>query len=106
MLIHADGTVEARFTGGQGSYSTMRHAGLRACMHWLPSLRMRQPAIPACGPGCPHARRGGKCAGSGCKGSSSLHPPCAADRAVALPARGRTVLGQWASAILLQNLPR
>lgn len=25
---------------------------------------------------------------------------------VALPARGRTVLGQWASTILLDNLPR
>ena len=25
---------------------------------------------------------------------------------VALPAKGRTVLGRWASAILMQNLPR
>ncbi|KAL4436891.1 hypothetical protein ABPG75_004030 [Micractinium tetrahymenae] len=37
-----------------------------------------------------------------------IHPDGAVEArfTVALPARGRTVLGQWASSILLQNLPR
>ena len=71
MLIHADGVVEARFTGEVGCRAAACCAGMqgRGGIDWAP-----------------------------------CHQSLAT--AVALPARGRTVLGQWASSILLQNLPR
>lgn len=100
MLIHADGAVEARFTGGVGPLAAPAHAvcgaasmqrmlrGLHrsSLVDWPCALLLRM--LTWCST-CPHPP----------------HPPLV-PRSVALPARGRTVLGQWASTILLQNLPR